>query len=71
MSAVTEVNVETGEVAERPMTTAEQQQADADRVETERAQAAEDQAERDRQAAIDAASTVAELKAALGLTSKP
>lgn len=72
MSTVTEVNVESGEVAERPMTTAEQEQATKDRAaaaardkaETDD-RAARDKAEGDWRAAVARATTLDEVKAAL------
>jgi hypothetical protein len=60
---VVEINVETGERVERPPTAEELAQAKRDRKTHE----ATEKAERDRHAAIANASTVHELKLALGL----
>jgi hypothetical protein len=75
---ITEVNVETGKVTERPPTAEEQAQTDADRAAAAAAeqaekddQAARAKAEQDWRAAVSNATTLAAVKAALLGTDLP
>ena len=65
---IMDVNVSTGEVTNRPSSAAERLQADADRAAGAASAKASKDVEAARQAKFNAATTVAELKAALGLT---